>query len=342
MKIAILSPIAWRTPPVHYGPWELIASMLTEGLVKKGHDVSLFATANSITQAKLYAITDEGYEENKHIDPKVAECLHISECVERADQFDIIHNHFDFLPLTYSKLIKTPVVTTIHGFSSPKILQVYQKYNKHTHYVAISHANKNPQLNYTATVYHGIDTDQFIYEENPQGDYLLFFGRIHPDKGTADAIHIARAAKKRLIIAGIVQDKNYFERQVKPQLKKGQIEYIGSVRPSQRSELLGNATALLHPIQFEEPFGLSIIEAMACGTPVLAYNKGSMPELIEEGINGFIVENSEQAIEKIKQIESIQRKNCRNTVETKFTKEQMVNNYLQVYEKILASVSNNG
>lgn len=335
MKIAMLSPIAWRTPPVHYGPWELVTSLLTEELVKNGVDVTLFATADSKTQGKLHAVSARGYEEDRSIDPKVWECLHISECFERADEFDIIHNQFDFLPLTYSKLVNTPVVTTIHGFSSPRILPVYKKYNEHTRYVSISDSDRSTELDYIATVHHGIDTSSFTFNPEPKGDYLLYYGRIHQDKGTKEAVEIARALDARLIIAGIIQDQGYFDQHVKPYLSEGKIEYIGSVGADKRDKLLGNARVLLHPIHFNEPFGLSVVESMACGTPVIAFNKGSMPELIVPGVNGNLSENIDEAIEQIRDVDSISRRSCREHVEKYFTKEVMARRYIEVYKKIL-------
>jgi len=334
MKIAMLAPIAWRTPPIHYGPWELISSLLTEELVKNGMDVTLFATANSQTKAQLESVVAEGYEERKDMDAKVWECLHVAHCFEQADQFDIIHNQFDFLPLSYSKLTDTPVITTIHGFSSPKILPVYQQYNHNTHYVSISNANRSPDLDYIATIYHGIDTDQFSFHPESEG-YLLFYGRIHQDKGTKEAIKIAKALNAQLIIAGIIQDNDYFNRDIKPHVDGKQIKYIGVVGSDTRNSLLGGAIALLHPINFSEPFGLSVVEAMACGTPVVAFDKGSMPELISNGENGFVVENTEEAIEKIKQINSINRRTCRQIVKDKFSKERMAKDYMEVYRRIL-------
>ncbi|HEY0273333.1 MAG TPA: glycosyltransferase, partial [Chitinophaga sp.] len=174
MKIAILAPVAWRTPPRHYGPWEQMASNLAEGLVAQGHQVTLFATADSLTSGALQAVVPTGYAEDPQADAKVAECLHIGHCMEQATGFDILHNHFDFLPLTYSRLVPTPMVTTIHGFSSPKILPVYQRYNDRNHYVSISHANRSPLLRYTATVYNGVRTEDFPFREQPQ-DYLLYY-----------------------------------------------------------------------------------------------------------------------------------------------------------------------
>lgn len=333
MKIALISPIAWRTPPTHYGPWENIASLLCEGLVKKGIDVTLFATKDSKTAGKLHAVCPKGYEEDKTIEPKVWECLHISEVFEHANEFDLIHNNFDFLPLTYSNLVKTPVVTTIHGFSSPAIMPVYEKYNNKTHYVSISNSDRSDKLDYIATVYHGINLEQFTFKK-AMGDYLLFLGRMHPDKGAKEAIQIAQKFGKKLIMAGIIQDQNYFEQEIEPHFSKD-IVYAGSVGPEDRDKLLGGAFALLHPIFFAEPFGLSVVESMACGTPVVAFNKGSMPELINSGKNGFIVENVEEAVAALGKISKIDRQCCRETVEQKFSVERMVNDYIKVYQQIL-------
>ncbi len=294
MHIGMISPIAWRTPPRHYGPWELIVSLLTEELCKAGVDVSLFATADSITNAKLHSVCSTGYEEDQNIIPKVVECLHISEVFESADQFDLIHNHFDFLPLSYSKLVETPLVSTIHGFSSPNILPVYKKYNKSSYYISISEADRDPSLDYYATIHHGIDLDSFTFNPSPE-DYLLFFGRIHPDKGAFEAIQIAKKCKKKLIMAGIIQDKSYYEEKVKPYINDDDICFMGSADPVKRDRLLGNASALLHPINFDEPFGLSVVESFACGTPVIAFNKGSMSEIILHAKNGFLVSSLNEA-----------------------------------------------
>ncbi len=334
MKIALISPIAWKTPPEHYGPWENIASLLCEGLVKRGIDVTLFATKDSITAGKLSAVCEKGYEEDKTIEPKVWECLHISEVFKKADEFDLIHNNFDFLPLTYSSLVETPVLTTIHGFSSPKILPVYEKYNKKTYYVAISNSDRCDKLDYIATIYHGINLKQFTFKKEA-GDYLLFFGRMHPDKGAKEAIQIAKLSGMKLIMAGIVQDKDYFEKEIAPHFGDD-IVYVGSIGPDQRDKLLGNAYALLHPIFFAEPFGLSVVESMACGTPVIAFNKGSMPELIESGKNGFIVSDVKEAVDAVKKIPQIDRQYCRNIVEQRFNVDRMVDDYIKVYQRIIS------
>jgi glycosyltransferase involved in cell wall biosynthesis len=333
MKVAILSPVAWRTPPRHYGPWEQVSSNIAEGLVKLGLDVTLFATGDSITGGTLDAICEKGYEEDRSQDAKVLECLHISNLMEKAGKFDIIHNNFDFLPLTYSALVKTPLITTIHGFSSQRIIPVYKKYNSVGHYVSISNSDRSPELDYLATVYNGLDTKDFIFNETP-GDYLLFFGRIHPHKGTLEAIQIAKKTKRKLLIAGIVQDESYFKEKIEPELND-QIEYIGSAGPDKRNNLLGNALALLHPISFDEPFGLSVAEAMLCGTPVIAFNRGSMPELIKDGETGFLVSTVDAAADAVENLKIIKRQECRNWANANFSCDKMASDYLKLYKKIL-------
>lgn len=334
MRIAVLSPVSWRTPPRHYGPWESVVSLLTEELVHMGLDVTLFATGDSRTSGKLVAVCPRPYSEDPSVDPKVAECLHISEVFERAANYDLIHNHFDFLPLTYSGLVETPVVTTIHGFSSPAIIPVYRKYNGNSHYVAISDSDKSPQLDYIATVHHGIDVAQFRFS-GTAGRYLLFFGRIHPDKGAREAIHVARRAGIKLVLAGIIQDQDYFNAEVEPHIDGTTVEYLGSVGPDRRADVLGGALALLHLISFDEPFGLSVIESMACGTPVIAFDRGSMSELIRHGVTGYIVDDINNAIIAVSEIKSINRSECRADVEQRFTSSRMARDYVRVYQKIL-------
>lgn len=330
----MLSPIAWRTPPRHYGPWENVVSLLTEGLVNRGVEVTLYATADSETTAVLKAVCPKGYEEDISLEPKVWECLHIAELFEHADEFDLIHNNFDFLPLSYSNLISTPIVSTIHGFSSPKIHRVYKKYNDRVSYVSISNADRIGLLDYVATVYHGINLEQFEFEPQ-RGDYLLFFGRIHHDKGAREAIDIAKRAGMKLIMAGIVQDKEYFQQEVKPHIDDRAVSYVGSVGPAHRNQLLGNAYALLHPINFNEPFGLAVIESMACGTPAIAFNRGSMPELIADGHNGFLVATVAEAVRAVAAIPAIDRSACRKCVKERFTVGRMVDDYMAVYDKVI-------
>jgi len=330
----MIAPISWRVPPRGYGPWERVVSLLTEGLVERGLDVTLFATADSLTEAKLAAICPRPYSEDSSLDPKVWECLHIAHAFERAADFDLLHNHFDFLPLSYSALTDTPVLTTIHGFSSEKILPVYQKYNTSTSYVSISNADRQPTLDYAATVYHGIPMAEFSLRRSPD-DYLLFFGRIHPDKGVVEAIEVAHRTGRRLIIAGLIQDQTYFYEKVAPHLDNSQISYIGLVEPARRNEIMGGAYALLHLIDFAEPFGLSMIEAMACGTPVIAHRLGSIPEIIKHQQTGFIVDNLAEAVAAVQAVDRLDRASIRRYIAQNFSCEQMVEGYIQVYQQVL-------
>jgi glycosyltransferase involved in cell wall biosynthesis len=228
------------------------------------------------------------------------------------------------------------MVTTIHGFSSPGILPVYKKYNGKVFYVSISQADRSPDLDYIKTIHHGIDISQFDFQPDPD-KYLIFFGRLHHDKGVREAIEIAGACNKKLILAGIIQDRVYYDQYVSPCIDNDRVTYAGSVGPVERNRLLGKAWALLHPIQFDEPFGLSVIESMACGTPVIAFDRGSMPELIENGKSGFLVNHVDEAVEAVARIEEIDRAACRRRVERHFTADRMIHEYLQVYEMILSS-----
>lgn len=338
LRVAVLAPIAWRTPPRHYGPWEQFASLLTEGLVAAGHDVTLFATADSVTTATLHGSPGGGWSDDPAIEPKVAECLHIASVFERADEFDVIHNGFDFLPLTYSGLVDTPLITTIHGFSSPRILPVFERYDATTHYVAISDADKHPALHYAATIHHGIDTAAFSVHPTP-GDHLLFFGRIHPDKGTADAIEVARRTGRRLDIAGIIQDEQYFRDRVEPHVDGDVVRYLGPVGAAERAGVLGGAHALLHLIDFDEPFGFSVVEAMACGTPVIAHARGSMAELIDHASTGYLVTDSDAAVEAVGRVGDLDRRAIRAATVARFGVTTMIDNYVEVYRTILSSRS---
>jgi len=329
----MLAPIAWRVPPRHYGPWEQFASLLTEGLVRRGVDVTLFATGDSVTSARLVGTVPRGYAEDPTLDAKVLEALHIATVFERAEEFDLIHNSFDFLPLSFSRLVATPVVTTIHGFSSERILAVYERYNDVGHYVAISDADRHARLDYAATIHHGIEMDDFEPGAG-KGGYLLFFGRIHPDKGTARALDVAERAGVPLVVAGIVQDDEYFDRLVAPRIDGERVRYVGAVGPERRGDLLGGAIALLHPVDFDEPFGFSVVEAMACGTPVIAHARGSMPELVRHGENGFLVASLDDAVAAVESAPGLDRARVRASVERRFAAGRMVDDYLDLYRRL--------
>ncbi len=331
-RVAVLSPVAWRTPPRQYGAWETVASNITEGLVAHGWDVTLFATRDSVTRAHLHAVVDKGYEEDSAVDSKVAEYLHISEAFDRASEFDLIHSHYDFMALTYTRLVKTPVLTTIHGFSSPKIMPVYQKY-RDGYFVSISDSDRAAGLNYLATVYNGIDLSLYPLQEF-SGDDLIFLGRIHPDKGVHLAIEVARLSGLPLQIAGIIQDETYFREKVKPHLDNQKIRYIGPVGVPGKNELFARARALLHLNTIPERFGLVLAEANAAGVPVIAMDLGSCREVISDGQTGFLVNNVTDAVRALERIPEINRRACRARVRQFFSINAMVDGYERVYSTI--------
>jgi glycosyltransferase involved in cell wall biosynthesis len=334
MRIGVIASIAHRLPPRDYGPWEQVASTLAEGFVARGHDVTLFATADSDTSARLDAVAPSGYEETPGLDAKVWEALHNANAFEHAAGLDILSNQFDFMPLSYSRLVDTPMVTTIHGFSSEAIVPVYKRYDDVAHYVAISEANRHADLHYDATIHHGIDPASFTFVAGA-GDYLLFLGRIHPDKGTHEAIEVARRAGLPLVIAGIVAHQRYFERQVQPHVDGLQVRYVGPVGPRERDRLLGGARALLHLISIEEPVGLAVVESLATGTPVIATSLGSMPELIRDGETGLLVTGVDAATAAVARVGEISRQACRADVLARFTSDAMVDRYLALFAAIL-------
>jgi glycosyltransferase involved in cell wall biosynthesis len=332
-SIAILAPVAWRTPPRAYGAWETVASNITEGLVARGwRNVTLFATGDSITGAKLASFVPRGYEEDKSQVPPVSTCLHISKALARADEFDLIHNHFDYLPLTYLPFIKTPMLTTVHGFSEPDILRVYRDH-KDSYYVSISDADRDAELRYVATVYNGIDLSNLTFRVTP-GDRLVFLGRIHMDKGTHLAIEVAKRCDRDLLIAGIIQDQRYFDELVRPHLNHSSVQYIGPVNPAQRNELFKEAYATIHLNTIPERFGLVMAESMAAGVPVIAQDLGSSCEVIKDEETGFLVGSVDEAVDAVARIKRIDRCKCRQRVEENFTIDRMVAGYEKVYEEI--------
>lgn len=332
-RIAVLSPVAWRTPPRRYGAWETVASNITEGLVARGWDVTLFASGDSVTSAQLHAVVDRGYEEDPDVDPKVAEYLHISEVFEHAAEFDLIHSHYDFMALTYTRLVSTPVVTTIHGFSSPKIMPVYHRY-RDGYFVSISESDRAPELRYVGTVYNGIDLSLYPLQRS-RGDDLIFLGRIHPDKGVHLAIEVAQQSGWPLVIAGIIQDQCYFRELIEPHLDDRQIRYIGAVDISGKNELFGRARALLHLNTIPERFGLVLAEANAAGVPVIAMDLGSCREVIQDHRTGFLVSGVDEAVEVLRELPDISPAACRENVEQRFSIDTMVDGYERVYAEIL-------
>ena len=337
----MLGPIAWRTPPRAYGAWELVTSLLTEALVARGHRVTLFATADSVTAAELDAVVPASYSEDPSIDAKVWEMRHVAHAMERVaaaektgDAFNVVHNQADFVPLGFSRLVATPMVMTLHAKPSDAILPMIAEYQNDVHYVAISDSDRRPGLRYAATVLHGIDVDAFPFDAQPSED-LLFFGRVHPDKGTAAAIAAARRSGRRLRMAGIVQDQGYWEREVLPHVDGTQVVWEGALGGEARLDALSGAYAMLHLIGFDEPFGLSVAEALACGTPVIAYRRGSMPQLIRDGVTGFVVDTLGEAVAAIGRVGEIDRAACRADVAARFGVERMAAQYEAVYRGVL-------
>lgn len=334
MRLGILGPVSWRTPPRQYGAWETVVSNLAEGLVARGYDVTVFASGDSLTNGTLDAVVPRPYSEDETLDPKVWEFLHISHAMERAGEFDLIHNNYDFMPLTYSRLVSTPMVTTVHGFSLDQFRLVYRKYRE-AHFVSISDADRDPLLPYVRTVYNGIRLDDHTFQDTP-GDYLAFVGRIHPDKGVHLAIDVAVASGRRLVIAGIIQDQAYFDELIKPRIR-GLVEFVGPVGPSERDTLFGGALASLHLTTIPERFGLVMAESMATGTPVIGINLGSVAEVVADTVTGYVVESVEGAIKAVARIHDISRLACRQRVETLFSVDAMVDGYLEVYRSVLGS-----
>jgi glycosyltransferase involved in cell wall biosynthesis len=333
VRIALLGPVAWRTPPRHYGPWERITGLLAEGLVARGVEVTLFATLDSVTSANLDGVCPHGYAEDPTMDGRVSEAMHVAHAFTRSAEFDLVHSHLDWLPLAFAPQCRVPLLTTIHGFSGAGILPAYAR--AASNYVSISDADRSPDLDYVATVHHGIDFAELPFTAAP-GPGLVAFGRIHPDKGTHTAIEIARLSGRPVTICGIVADQRYYAEQVAPHVDGDRVVYLGSVGPEQRAQILGSSAALLHPIAFDEPFGLSVVESMACGTPVIAYPRGSMPEVVDEGVTGFLVPDAKQASDAVDRITTIDRAGCRTRARQRFGVDRMVTDYLRIYTDLLA------
>lgn len=334
MKVALLGPIAWRTPPRAYGPWEVVVSLLAEGLVARGVDVTLFATLDSQTSAKLDGVVPQPYGEDAELDGRVWEALHTAHCLERSGEFDIVHNHLDWLPLAMSRLCRTRMLTTIHGFGDRRILPAYQSAD--SAFVSISDADRAPELRYVATVHHGIDMSHWPFNPAP-GEALVAFGRIHPDKATVDAIEIAQRLGRRLLICGPVQDERYYAERVAPRVDGDSVRYLGNVGGADRARILGQAAALLHPLGFDEPFGLSVVEAMACGTPVVGYRRGALPETVAEGVTGFLVDNVDGAVAAVPRALALDRARVADVTRRRFSADRMVDEYLAVYQRLLAN-----
>ena len=335
LKVALLAPISWPTPPPGYGPWEQVAFDIAEGMQRRGLDVTLFATGNSRFSGRLSAVVPVGVNEDPGLNGDVYGALHIGRLFERAHEFDLIHNNFDWKPLTYALATsRPPMITTIHGFSSPPILAAYYAGAARSFYCSISDADRDPGLAYLATTYNGVDPEAFTFVDRP-GDYLVFMARFHPEKGAHLAIEIARRAGIRLKIAGIPHDRAYFAEAIEPHVDGDRVQLLGEVCGPARDELLGGALALVHMPTRPERFGLTLIEAMACGTPVLGAAMGSVPEIVRDGVTGFVCASIDEAVARVPQLAALSRRACRSHVEETFSTERMVDRYLDAYRAAL-------
>lgn len=344
MRIAQLAPIWLPVPPPGYGGTERIVSYLTEALVSRGHDVTLFATGDSQTKAQLEAFFPKalGIDVEPQKSPLLA-LVHILECFKHAGEFDIIHSHVQYLGMFFAELTKTPIVHTLHGsFTEEDVApdkRVVLRRFQNQRFISISNNQRLalPKLNYVATVYNGIPIEEFDFNQDG-GDYLAWIGRITGKKGVVDAIKVAKYLNMKLKIAAFIDplEQTYFEREVKPLIDGKQIEFLGELSKEEKSEFLGRARCLLFPIKWREPFGMVMVESMATGTPVIAYNSGSVPEVVVDSVTGFVVNTAEEMAAKVGQIDKIDRLACRKHVESNFTIEEMVDGYEQAYLKILS------
>jgi glycosyltransferase involved in cell wall biosynthesis len=348
MRIAQIAPLWERVPPPTYGGTELIVSLLTEELVRRGHEVTLFASGDSITTAKLESVHPRALR----LDPSVREygiyeMLQMSEIYERANEFDIIHSHVGCAALPYTKLVKTPTVHTLHGIFTPDNEKLFTRARSQP-YVSISDSQREPRLglNCVATVYNGIDTDAFdFYPQPSQPPYLAFLGRISPEKGTHHAIEIAQRTGYNLKIAGKIDpvDREYYETQIKHRIDGEQIQYLGEANHAQKNVLLGNAVATLFPITWREPFGLVMVESMVSGTPLIAMELGSTSEVIVQGKTGFRCHTLEECVDAVRRVGELDRRVCREHVVKNFSSRRMADGYEAVYRNLLAErFSHNG
>ncbi|HXM05986.1 MAG TPA: glycosyltransferase family 4 protein [Candidatus Acidoferrum sp.] len=336
LKLAVLGSISWPSPPAGYGPWEQIAFNIADGMRRRGLDVTLFATGDSKFEGKLASVIPVGLNEDPALSGEVFSALHIGEVFRRAHEFDLIHNNFDWKPLTYALSSNRPtMLTTIHGFSSPQILAAYYASAWRSFFCSISNSDRDPGIDYLATTYNGIDPNLFTFRAEP-GDYLVFLARFHPEKGAHLAIQTAKRAKIRLIMAGIPQDEKYFKEQIEPQIDGDAVQFIGPVQGDARDDLLSHALALVHMTTRPERFGLTLIEAMACGTPVLGARMGSIPEIVVDGVTGYLCDSVEDAAEKVHGLASLDRHACRQHVESTFSIERMIDRYIVAYTEALA------
>lgn len=342
MRIAQVAPLWIPIPPFTYGGTELMVSWLTEELVKRGHEVTLFATGDSKTSAKLVPIWPKSLWRAKLAAPHAVFGLLYHELLARINDFDIIHDHTEFYSPPVTPFIAKPIVSTIHHPLYEEMIILYKKY-PNINYVAISKNQRKtaPGITYAATIYHGLPLKNYPFNDTPE-NYLLWLSKFTPQKGPAEAIEVARKTGEKLILSGIIPNEyeDYFEYRLNPLIDGKQIQFVGASDFKKKIDLFTKAKALLYPIKRPEPFGLVVAEAMACGTPVIAYNEGSMPELIKHGKTGFLVKDQEEMIQALKKINTIRRIDCRRSVERKFNLEKMVNKYEALYHSILKNGKN--
>lgn len=339
MKIAQVSPLFESVPPKGYGGTERVVSYLTEELVRQGHEVTLFASGDSHTSAQLISTVKESVR-NSVLDQSwlAYHLIQLDQVIEMASEFDVIHFHTDFLHFPTAKNLETPYITTMHGrLDLPYLVPLYRHFSEQP-LISISDSQRTPVpwANWLTTVYHGMPTDLHQYESNP-GDYFLFIGRLSPEKRVDRAIDIAIQCGRPIYIAAKLNksDEAYFKESIKPLLRHPLVTYVGEVGDTEKRELLEHATALLFPIDWPEPFGLVMIESLSCGTPVIAYANGAVPEIVEHGVTGFIVSSQEEAVRAARRIDSINRQDCRAAFERRFTAPAMASNYLDAYRRLL-------
>jgi len=338
MEIAQVSPLHESVPPKFYGGTERIVSYVTEELVRRGHNVTLFASGDSETAAELVSVVDTALRLGSLEDPLAYHTLQLGELAKRRDQFDVIHFHLAFEHFPLARQLAVPQLTTMHGRADIPSLQAVFRGFTDMPIVSISDYQRMPipYANWLATIYHGLPVDHYTYRQTAE-HYLAYIGRASPEKGLDRAIEIATGCGMNIKVAAKVDevDQDYFDKCVKPLLEHSHVEYMGEITVAQKDELLGNALAVLFPIEWPEPFGLVMIEAMACGTPVIAFSQGSVPEVISNGETGFIVNNVDEAIKAVDKIHTISRECCRYIFETRFSDKRMTDEYLKIYETLI-------
>ena len=340
MKIAQIAPLWERVPPFRYGGTELIVSLLTEELVRRGHEVTLFASGDSITTALLHSVHDKALRLDENIrEPGLYEQMMLSDVYQQADHFDVLHSHVGCAALAFSTLVKTPTVHTMHGIFTPDNEKMFQKFRTQP-YISISEAQREPRLglNYIHTVYNGIDLTVYPFFAQPsEPAYLAFVGRLSPEKGPKEAIEIARATSLPLKMAGKIDavDRRYYQEVIEPLIDGEQIQYLGEVSHEEKVQLLGEASVTLFPITWREPFGLVMIESMAVGTPVVGMALGSVPEVIANDKSGFVCSTSEQMIEAVPEAMKLERQTCRDYVESRFSVQRMADEYELAYQMVV-------